>query len=113
VFQVPKNLSDDLFGAKQPGQLALIDLYLPLGRRENEVNGMFAVRKPPTRNLVIVPVHSLRCTAHLFPRFGERKVDRELTTLTVLDAYDEFFLNNRVDKDAYRTIYWDVGDEED
>ncbi|KAH7097851.1 hypothetical protein BKA62DRAFT_674734 [Auriculariales sp. MPI-PUGE-AT-0066] len=113
LFKVPELYADDLFGAQQPSHLALIDLYLPLSRREDDINGMYLVKKPPQPQLVIVEVNSLRRAAHLFPKFGVGKVDRKLTPLTVLDAYNAFYLNNHVDKDAFRSIYWEIGEDDE
>ncbi|KAH7101919.1 hypothetical protein BKA62DRAFT_618075 [Auriculariales sp. MPI-PUGE-AT-0066] len=113
IFKIPELFSDDLFGVTQPDHLALVELYLPLGRREDTVNGMYNVQKPPHSIAVVVEVNSLRRAAHLFPKFGAQRVDRKLTSLTVLNKYTDFYLNNRVDKDAYRNTYWDVGEDDD
>lgn len=53
----------------------------------------------------IVEVVDLRRSCHLLPEFGPNEVDRSLTSYTVLDAFDTFFLNDFVDKHAYRTMY--------
>ncbi|KAH7099434.1 hypothetical protein BKA62DRAFT_744176 [Auriculariales sp. MPI-PUGE-AT-0066] len=113
IFKIPEIFSDNLFGDEQPEHLALVELYLPLGRREQEINGMYLVQKPLHPIAVVVEVHNLRRAAHLFPKFGTQKVDCKLTALTVLDEYKTFYLNNHIDKDAYRNIYWVVGQDED
>ncbi|KAH7098005.1 hypothetical protein BKA62DRAFT_814099 [Auriculariales sp. MPI-PUGE-AT-0066] len=115
IIKIPDHFASDLFagGADVPDQLAVVELYAPLPRREDEVNGMFLVQQLVHREAVIVPIVNLRRAAHLFPRFGTAKVDRKLTSSTILDAFSAFYLNNRVDKDAYRTICRVVDDEED
>lgn len=59
------------------------------------------VRRDGTLECAILELVDVRRSCQLVPRFGEERIDRTLTPLTVLDGYDSFFLNNRVDKDAY------------
>ena len=73
---------------------------------------MFQLRVCPTEECAVVEINALRRACHLVPKFGNTRVDRRLTPNTVLDAYKTVFINNRVDKDAYRSIGWFAADGE-
>ncbi|KAH7098536.1 hypothetical protein BKA62DRAFT_810670 [Auriculariales sp. MPI-PUGE-AT-0066] len=114
IVRIPDQFACDLFAgrADAPDQLAVVDLYTRLPRQEDDINGMFLIQKPTQCEAAVVPIDNLRRAAHLFPRFGSAKVDRKLTSNTILDAFTAFYLNNRVDKDAYRTICRVVDDDD-
>jgi len=61
----------------------------------------------------IVELADIRRGCQLVPKFGRSAVDQNLTAKTVLDGYNDFYLNNRLDKDLYRSVYWEVSDDDD
>ncbi|EJD49143.1 hypothetical protein AURDEDRAFT_59798 [Auricularia subglabra TFB-10046 SS5] len=120
IFKLPEAHESAVFGPNPPDHLAYIEWFTKLPLLVNAVNGMFPLRRSLLRNgkreTAIVPVMHIRRACQVFPKFGREPVDRSLTCYTVLDAYDSFFLNNRADKDAYRSIHWEeaqTSDEEE
>ncbi|EJD43074.1 hypothetical protein AURDEDRAFT_20402, partial [Auricularia subglabra TFB-10046 SS5] len=83
---------------------ALVEWFTDLPAQTNGINGMFPLRwsytRDGSREMSIVQVIDVRRACQIFPKFGRDAVDRALTSTTILDAYEAFFLNNRVDKDA-------------
>ncbi|KZV93652.1 hypothetical protein EXIGLDRAFT_592830, partial [Exidia glandulosa HHB12029] len=80
---------------------AYVEWFTPLPLQRNTVNGMYPVKKDYLRNgrrsAAIVEVIDIRRACQLFPKFGSADVPRALKPTTILDAYDEFYLNNRAD----------------
>lgn len=115
IFRVPEQYERALFGREPPDHLAYVEWFTAPPSQTNAVNGMFPVRREfqasGARSFGIVEVVDIRRACQLFPNFGSRSVDRSLTPKTIIDAYDDFYLNNRLDKDAYRSIHWESTDD--
>ena len=117
IFKVPWLHEPALFGVDPPGHLGYVEWYSKLPAQANKINGMFplkrSIRADGKVEAEIIEVIDIRRACHLYPAFGRSSIDRGLTSLTILDAYESFFLNNRLDKDAYRSIHWeDTEDDE-
>jgi hypothetical protein len=58
------------------------------------------------RDFDIIEAKNIRRSCHLIPKFGVgEKVDRASSSETALDDNQKFWLNNYVDKAAYRSIF--------
>jgi len=66
-----------------------------------------------TQQCGIIELIDVRRGCQLIPKFGRTAINRQLTPNTVLDRYNEFYLNNRLDKASYRSVYWEVSDDDD
>ncbi|KAH7102562.1 hypothetical protein BKA62DRAFT_617589, partial [Auriculariales sp. MPI-PUGE-AT-0066] len=77
--------------------------------QKDPVNGMFPVMRSCRdghSTFGIVELLDVRQGCQLVPKFRGVHVDKELTPVTVLDAYDNFYLNNRLDKTMYMSLFW-------
>jgi len=117
IFAVPKRLEAALFARNVPGPLAVVEWFSAPAKRLNHVNGMFPVARSfgsdGKQQYGIIELADVRRGCQLIPKFGRSNVAHNLTPHSVLDGYDEFYLNNRADKDSYQSIYWEVSDDED
>lgn len=104
IFKVPERSEQALFGKHPPEHLAYVEWYSRIPAQSNAINGMYPISRSSDGG-AIVEVIDIRRACQLIPKFGRMAVDRSLTSLTILDGYDHFFLNNRLDKDSYRSIY--------
>ncbi|KAH7069397.1 hypothetical protein BKA62DRAFT_628937, partial [Auriculariales sp. MPI-PUGE-AT-0066] len=110
IFAIPEAYQVALFGADTPGPLAFVEWFTPPPRRANNVNGMLEVVRLRTANgdpqREIVELADIRRSCQLVPKFGDASINRSVTPTTILDEYDEFYLNNRLDKNMYNTLFW-------
>ena len=80
--------------------------HLPRGRRlaPDPIHGMYTLRRARRSDGSpmggIIPLHHLRASVHLIPRFGE-KADPCSTSRTSFDSSDIFFLNHYFDKEDF------------
>ncbi|KAH7102016.1 hypothetical protein BKA62DRAFT_617982 [Auriculariales sp. MPI-PUGE-AT-0066] len=103
-----------LFSPEPPGTLALVEWFSTPGRQRDPVNGMFPVKRSRRDGhpvFGVVELVDVRRGCQLVPKFGATLIDKTLTPHTVLDAYEEFYLNNQLDKSMYMSLFWD--DESD
>ncbi|EJD33325.1 hypothetical protein AURDEDRAFT_77066 [Auricularia subglabra TFB-10046 SS5] len=115
IFKVPKHYEAALFGCDPPGHLGYVEWFTKIPAMPNDVNGMFPVqqsyRSGGEREAEVIEIIDIRRACQLCPVFGRDPVDRRLKSHTILDGYRSFYLNNRSDKDAYRSIRWDESDD--
>ncbi|EJD51489.1 hypothetical protein AURDEDRAFT_56899 [Auricularia subglabra TFB-10046 SS5] len=108
VFRIPGFLERAMFGDNPPAHLALVEWFSRPTQRDAD-SALYKVSRSFTREkeveMGIIEVIDIRRSCHLFPRYGPEPVDRRLTSNTVLDAFNDFLLNDAVDKHAYDTIY--------
>ncbi|KAH7106711.1 hypothetical protein BKA62DRAFT_684880 [Auriculariales sp. MPI-PUGE-AT-0066] len=109
IFKVTMALKQPLFGHHLPSHLAAVEWYTTIPSQPNRVNGMFYVELARSANGAIqtgiVEVLNIRRACQLIPKFGRDKVDKRLHSGNIMDAYGSFYVNNRADKYAYRSIY--------
>jgi len=117
IFKVSEVYERALFGDDSPGALAFIEWFTPPPRQTDPVNGMHMVTR--CRNIqgepecAIVELVDVRRACHLMPKFGRQDVARAITSESILDNFDDFFLNKWIDKDMYRSMYWNEAESDD
>jgi hypothetical protein len=118
VLRFPAHIHELLFrDVRQPlrdapEHFAVLEWYTPFARHGRDPDsrlhkiGRSFVEQGGQRQpeLGIVDVLDLRRSCHLTPDFGRADVDRAVTSNTALDRFDTFYLNEFVDKHAYRTM---------
>jgi hypothetical protein len=115
IFQPPSHLQQALFAdvsdphRELPEALAVVEWYIPWSAsRRDADSGLYRLtRSVGTQggsDIGIVDVIDLRRSCHLLPDFGSTPIDTKLTSADTLDAFSAFFLNDCVDKHAYRTM---------
>ena len=106
-----------MFSNNTPGTLAYVEWFGTPPKQHDSVNGMFPISRSRNSSGVqqygIVELVDIRRGCQLIPKFGQNAVDRSLTPLTIMEQCDLFYLNNRLDKESYRSIHWEASDDED
>ncbi|KAG0692585.1 hypothetical protein DFH29DRAFT_985732 [Suillus ampliporus] len=108
IFSLSANVRRALFhNVKVPDHLAYIEWFTPFSASPDINHGMYRVSRvlqDGDRQASIVPVHNIRRSVHLIPKFGA-VTPRDWITSTVLDQCSSFFVNDFTDHDAYVTIF--------
>ncbi|KAH7090985.1 hypothetical protein BKA62DRAFT_626299 [Auriculariales sp. MPI-PUGE-AT-0066] len=110
IFKLPALHEHQVFGDQLPGPLAFVDWFTKPHTAADHVNGMYSLEKAyradGRRESSIIELVDVRRACQLVPKFGTGQVDRKLRSNTILEGYDKFYLNQYLDKDAYRSMYW-------
>ena len=97
VFSLPED------EARAPSErLAYVEWFSKFASPESD-HGMHKLKRSVeggTRVASIIPVSSIRRSAHLFPRFG-RVIPENWTSNNVLEDCSTFYLNPFVDRNMY------------
>jgi hypothetical protein len=109
IFSIPKLVRDTLFPAdRQPEQhLAYVEWFKPFSSVPTSDHMMYKVSrsiKDGDRIASIIPISSIRCSIHLFPKFGP-VAPRTWTSSNVLEECSTFFVNSFADRYTYNTVY--------
>ncbi|KZV98523.1 hypothetical protein EXIGLDRAFT_832092 [Exidia glandulosa HHB12029] len=116
VFELPEYLHVNVFDKlhlPRPGKLAYIEWFSKLGSVD-DVTGMYSVRrsfKSGTQNKVrqaaVIEAIDLRRSCHFVAKLSGHKpaIPLHLTVDNLLERWTDFWINNFVDKAAYRSIY--------
>jgi hypothetical protein len=106
VFQIPDNKIDEVFLSPDislPSHLAYIEWFTPIPARPEPKHQMYKVSRSLVngrRNASIIPVDSIICSVHLFPRFGP-DLPQDWNSFTVLDKSHSFYINPFADMYSY------------
>ena len=109
VFQIPNNKIEAVFRSpdiRPPSHLAYIEWFTPIPARPEPKHHMYKVSRSilnGRRNVAIIPVNSIICSIHLFPRFGPI-FPREWNSFTVLEECHTFYINLFADMHSYLTF---------
>ncbi|EJD37744.1 hypothetical protein AURDEDRAFT_72956, partial [Auricularia subglabra TFB-10046 SS5] len=96
-----------------PGKLAYVEWFSKPGETD-DLTGMFHVRRSfrsgvqaDVRQAAVIEAVDIRRSAHLVAKLSGHKpsIPLHLTVHNLYERWKEFWLNNYVDKAAYRTIY--------
>ena len=107
VFSIPECFLHSMFidGAEIPEHLAYVDWYSPLPDSPERNHLLYKVspqKEPDGTNVCsIIPLANIRCSIHLFPKFGPF-APQEWTSSNVLDLCNTFFVNDFTDRHMYR-----------
>lgn len=115
LFSLPPLVTDifKAFNLRTPGKLAYVEWFSKLAAPDS-VTGMYNVRRSfktgaqsDVRQATIVEAINLRRSAHLVAKLSGHKpsIPLHLTSYNILERWPDFWVNNFVDKHAYRTIY--------
>ena len=116
IFAVQLADERGFFADKSLGVLAFVDWFILPSCWMNCINGMHEInrsRRPDSaQESGIIELVDIRRACQLVPQFGSQRVDRKLTPLSIMNEYDGFYLNNRLDKDMYRNTYWKESEDD-
>ncbi|EJD47511.1 hypothetical protein AURDEDRAFT_163383, partial [Auricularia subglabra TFB-10046 SS5] len=99
IFKIPPSFAGGLFGTARepPAHLGLVEWFSRPTRRDPD-SALYKISREFTSEkqvkLGVIEILDIRRSCQLFPRFGPEPVDRKLTTHTVLDAFNDFLLND-------------------
>jgi hypothetical protein len=119
IFKLPTIIDVGLGKQSSPNYwptntpLTYIEWYQPLAKDPDSTNGMFVVKKQAQPTYSIIPVHSIRQSCMLIPRFEVEEKANDTSSLrnsgwkteNVLDSASSFFLNNWQSNYTYQTLW--------
>ena len=108
IFRTSPKLQQMLRTANKvpPPYLAYVEWFTPLQQPANARHKLFQIRRyirNGTRWASIIPLHNIRRSIQLIPRYGKSK-PAEWNSKNVLDMCNSFYVNSYSDRHAYYTI---------
>ena len=109
VFQIPRGAVDEVFLSPDitpPTHLAYVEWFSQLPATPDPIHGMYKVSRliqNEERHASIIPVESILCSVHLFPRFSPN-MPQAWNSSTVLEHCKTFYVNPFVNRQSYMTF---------
>ena len=106
MFEIPGNAIDLVFPSVDitpPNHLAYVEWFTPLPATPDPVNHMYKVSRMfhnHERHASIIPLESILCSVHLFPRFGP-DTPQDWDPSTVLEDCQSFYVNPFCNRNSY------------
>ncbi|THU96048.1 hypothetical protein K435DRAFT_665236 [Dendrothele bispora CBS 962.96] len=106
IFSIPDKTTDRLFpsNVSPPAHLAYIEWFTKFTHLPDSSSGMYRLKRQLNRDGTpsssVIPVSMIKCSVHLFPRWGG-PVPPDWTCENVLDMCPNFFLNPFQDLHTY------------
>jgi hypothetical protein len=109
IFSIPRQVVASVFpaGIEPEQHLAYVEWFKPFSHAPESNHIMYQVSRHMAhgdRIASIIPISSIRCSVHLFPKFGQL-APRFWTSSNVLEECSTFFVNPFADRYTYNTVY--------